>query len=447
MKKTLLLMLLMVSFVLVLSACADSEDASNEDTSSGDTSDDSSNEESENASEEEGDVNLRIAWWGGEDRHERTLEVIEMYEEQNPHVTIETEYSGFDGYFDKLSTQFAAGNAPDIIQYGGNLNDYVLRDVVLPLNQFLGEEIDVSLHDKKMLESATFDDELYGVTLGSNAFGLLLNKTKFEEAGVEMPSKDWTWNDFNEITAEITESLDGVYGTQYFGEDGFGVYIDQNDKVLHEDGVLQIEKQDVQDWFELWVGISDNGGLVPPEIQAESSQTPEQSSIVRGDVAIEFGASNQLGAYAGATEDEIVLHNPPYNDLGNHGASLRASQYFAGYSETEHPEEVAKFLNFFVNNKEAAAVLGNDRGAPVNSEIRKTLIENANELDEAIFAYVDFVSSTNDSPFVPNLPGYNETQAVFKSIGEEIFFEQTSIEDGVDYYWEELNSILDDNRE
>ena len=41
------------------------------------------------ASDSKDPVKLRIAWWGGQSRHDYTLKVIEMYESQNPHVTIE----------------------------------------------------------------------------------------------------------------------------------------------------------------------------------------------------------------------------------------------------------------------------------------------------------------------------------------------------------------------
>lgn len=36
--------------------------------------------------------------------------------EKNPHVIIEAEYSGFSGYYQKLVTQLASGNAPDVFQ-------------------------------------------------------------------------------------------------------------------------------------------------------------------------------------------------------------------------------------------------------------------------------------------------------------------------------------------
>lgn len=433
--------IILLVFVLALGACSsgNSEEVNQNNDSQG-------NNDSEVNESNDDVIELRMAWWGGQERHDHTLKVIELYEEQNDHIKIVPEYSGMDGYFDKLTTQFAGGNAPDIIQYGGNLNDFVYRDVVLPLDEYVGNELDMSLHDQNMIDAATFDDQFYGVTLGTNAWGVLLNKSLFDEAGVSLPSRDWTWDEFIEIASQLTESLDGVAGTEYFAEDGFGLYIDQNGKVLHEDGVLGIEKQDLVDWFTLWEDIRETGAVVSPEIQAASSTTPEQSMIIQGDVAMQLVASNQYGAYSNASQDEFILHNFPYNESGSHGTSLRASQFLAGYSETEHPEEVAKFLDFFTNNKEATAILGNDRGAPVNSEVRENLIASANEVDEVIFEFIDFVSSTSNTPFVPNLPGYNETQALFKATSEDIAFGIVSIEEGTDIYWEELLESLEKNK-
>ena len=53
-------------------------------------------------------VTLRFSWWGGEARHEATIAAAELYMEKNPNVKIEFEYSGWDGYKDKLVTQLLA---------------------------------------------------------------------------------------------------------------------------------------------------------------------------------------------------------------------------------------------------------------------------------------------------------------------------------------------------
>src|SRR5690625_1099111 len=134
----------MFLLILVLVACSSNNDESLNDNNK------------EQGGENDDVIELRMAWWGGQERHDLTLEVIELYEEQNDHIKIIPEYSGIDGYFDKLTTQFGGGNAPDIIQYGGNLNDFVYRDVVLPLDDYIDSELDISLHDENMIDAATF---------------------------------------------------------------------------------------------------------------------------------------------------------------------------------------------------------------------------------------------------------------------------------------------------
>lgn len=444
MKKKFVLQVLLVAALMVLSACAGNTNGNTSSSNTPSAAPSASSEPSETPEAQE-PVELRMTWWGGQERHDRTLEVIEMYEAQNPHVTIIPEYSGFDGYFDKLTTQFAAGNAPDIIQYGGNLNDFVARNVVLPLDEFVGKELDISRHDQSMIDAATMDGKFYGVTLGSNAWGVLVNKTVFEEAGVPLPDKDWTWEEFEQAAIQITEATDGkIYGAGDFREDGFGIFLAQRDKQIHNNGVLGFEQQDVQDWFQMWDDFRKSGAAAIAEIQAGASQTPEQSLLVKRAVAMESVASNQYGAYSNATEDELLLYLNPHNsETGKNGISLRPSQFLAGYSETNHPAEVAKFLDFFTNNLEATEVLGNDRGAPVNSEVRENLIAKAGEIDQAIFAFIQEVSKTSNAPYVPNLPGYNETQALFQRASEKISFGQSSVADATAEYWTELQKIME----
>ena len=450
MKKKSWLVILLVAIMLLAAACGGGNNG-NTNASNGSTGNAGSNAATGSGSGSTGNnsggaqeqIELRMPWWGGQARHDRTLQVIELYESRNPHVKILPEYSGFDGYFDKLSTQFAAGNAPDIIQYGGNLNDYVARGVVLPLDDYVGSVIDLSKHSQSMIDAATFDGKFYGVTLGTNAFGVLINKTLFEEAGVPLPSRDWTWEDFAEISLQLSQKLNGIYGTSDFREDGFGIFLAQRGKVVHNNGVLGYEESDIRDWFQMWQDLRDSGAAASAELQASATQTPEQSLIVQRKVAMDLIAGNQYGAYSDATEDELVLWIAPYNSqTGKNGVSLRPSQFLSGYSETKYPEEVAKFLDFFVNDPEAGAILGNDRGAPVNSEVLQSLIDNASEYDQVIFSYIDWVGQSSDAPYVPNLPGYNEAYDLFTKTMEAISFGYTSVEDGAREYYSELQKIL-----
>ena len=68
--------------------------------------------------EETGDgrINLSIAWWGNETRHEYTQELLDAYTEEHPNVTFTASPTSWDGYWEKLATQTAGGSCPDIVQ-------------------------------------------------------------------------------------------------------------------------------------------------------------------------------------------------------------------------------------------------------------------------------------------------------------------------------------------
>lgn len=102
-KRLQILALLMV-FSLLAAACSGGNGGTG--TSTGNSTSTKNNTQAEGGSAD--NVKLRIMWWGSQPRHEATLKALEAYTAKNPHVTFEPEYSGMDGYLDKLSTQAAA---------------------------------------------------------------------------------------------------------------------------------------------------------------------------------------------------------------------------------------------------------------------------------------------------------------------------------------------------
>ena len=114
-----------MSLLLLATACSGA--------SSGSTA--SSGEGSEEAAS--GSIQLRMTWWGSQTRHDLTTKVIKLFEEKHPGITIKPEYSGWDGYFDKLTTQVAGSNAPDIVQMDyAFLTDFARRGALLDLTPY-----------------------------------------------------------------------------------------------------------------------------------------------------------------------------------------------------------------------------------------------------------------------------------------------------------------------
>ena len=78
------------------------------------------------------DLSLRVAWWGGKERAERTQKALDLYAKSNSGVTISTEYLGWGDYWARLTTETSGGNSPDIVQMDIEyLADYASRGVLV----------------------------------------------------------------------------------------------------------------------------------------------------------------------------------------------------------------------------------------------------------------------------------------------------------------------------
>ena len=142
------------------------------------------NESGENGSSDE-NVTLRFSWWGGDERHEATLAVIEAYEKEHPNITIEAEYSSADGYAEKKTTEFASGTAPDIFQIETGLGpEYYNQGVLYNLKD---TDFDFSNFDADFLkQNGSFgSDGQYALPTGMAGTALIVNKTLADEIGID----------------------------------------------------------------------------------------------------------------------------------------------------------------------------------------------------------------------------------------------------------------------
>ena len=158
-------------------------------------------------------IELRIAWWGSQDRHDRTIKTIELYEQMHPNIDIVYEFSGWDDHWTKMSTQAAGNNLPDIMQQDyARIEEWVNNGLLLPLDDYISSGvIDTSNIGDASLVGGEVDGKLYGLNLGNNSETFVLDTDAFEKAGVDLPPLDWTWTDFEQISRELNDKL-GIYG-------------------------------------------------------------------------------------------------------------------------------------------------------------------------------------------------------------------------------------------
>ncbi len=388
---------------------------------------------------------LRIVWWGGDSRHEKTLKVVELFEAANPDIKVVPEYMGGDSYWDKLATQVAGGNAPDVIQFGGNYPDYVKKDVLMPLNGFFGNLIDISGIDQGVIDSATIDGNTYGLCLGTNMMGIVYNKTALESAGAELPAPGASWADLaaycEKIKPLLPEGMFPMADNSGHNTNYVSFYSRQMDKPLYtSEGVTKADAAVIKDFLDMWQGWREKGLVPDAETSAQySEQGVDTSSMVAGKAAMCVLYSNQLVGYQDAMQDELAIM--PLPDMDKNAAWIMPSQYFCVNKQSKVQDAAAKFINFFVNTPEVGLVLGNDRGISANANVRAAIAEQATPVDQMIYDLYA-IAAGHTTPMDPNVPNDQEFTDGFKRICQEVAFgtkdTQTAAQEAFDF----LNEMI-----
>ena len=383
-------------------------------------------------------VELRMGWWGNDDRAARTLAVIELFEAAYPDITVIGEPNGGAGdHFQILDTQLAADNAPDIIQFGGNWLDY--QQYLEPLNDYLGAQL--LIDTPETFDQAAFvpatdaEGNIYAVSLGTNTLVLAYNKTMIEAAGVELPEFNLTWEEFIDYGRELKEALpEGVfpfvdnstntanYMSYFYTQQGTPIW------TLDEGGTSYATIESAQMWLQMWADMRAEG-LIP---DADTTYTytedgPDSSALVAGDAAIGLVWSNQVAAYQAAMTDELGMTTLPQG--GDPAYAIQMSQYLAINNASANKEAAALFVNFFVTSPEAGAILETNRGVPSSPVVRAAIADEATPLDAAVYGLYDTIAEAGlVVPQGPNLPNDQEFVNELELIGQQVGYGESTVE-------------------
>lgn len=394
-----------------------------------------------------GPAEIRVAWWGNDDRAARTMQVIELFEAAYPEISVVGEPNGGTAdHFQIIDTQLAGNNAPDVIQLGGNWPDY--QQYLEPLNDYLGEQLLINtpeLFDQTALIPATAsDDNLYAVSLGTNTLVLVYNKTMIEAAGVDLPEDNLTWEELLDYGRELEANLpEGVapfvdnstnqanYLSYFYQQQGTPLW------TLDEGGTSYATVESATAWLQMWADMRAEG-LIP---DAETTYTytedgPDSSALVAGKAAIGLIWSNQAAAYQAAMTDELGLTTLPVG--GEDAYVIQMSQYLGINNASQNKEAAALFVNFFVTSPEAGAILQTNRGVPSSPVVRQAIAEQATATDAAVYRIYDAIADRM-IPQGPNLPNDQEFVNELELIGQQVAFGQTSAEQAA----EDLQALIE----
>jgi pectin-derived oligosaccharide transport system substrate-binding protein len=401
-------------------------------------------------------IQMRMAWWGSQDRHDRTIKVIELFQKENPNVKITWEFSAFDDYWTKLTTQAAGGNLPCLIQQDyAKIGEWVSRDLLLPLDDYIQNgTIDTKNVEKTYLDGGKLNDKVYAISLGTNSQSLIYDPALFEKAGIPLPSNDWTWKEFDQVTTQLKDKL-SIYGMSVGIEDWqvMKLWLKQHGKTFYNPegtGLGYDDDKMYVEFFTMIKGLMDKGAMPNREFEVSRGAPPvEDDPLVKQQAAIGYMWSNQIVAVSSAANRPLKAGLFPKLDASSTqtGHYLKPSQFFSITAKCDQPEVAAKLINMFTNSIPANEILLAERGVPISSEVRKALEGKIKDAQKEAFALVALVEK-NPSPLDPPDPaGHSEViSKVYTPLMDQVLYGQLAPEEAAKQFREGADAILAKNK-
>ncbi len=433
-RKSLTISMAVFMAVALLSACNGSSDESGE--------------VQKKSAEDGGKVTLNLCWWGNQKRNDVTKKAVDLYMSQNPNVEIKVEFTDWSGYWDKLSTMAAGGNLPDIIQQDYSyLNPYQKSGQLADLTTFIEDgTIDISNISESIISSGTIDGKCYGISLGSNAPCIVYDKGILEEAGVTLPEQ-MTVDDLYSISVQIYEKT----GVKTFFDGGdTGTVMPQmvaRSRGSHLFDELKEGRNDAA--LENFTNVERFGQAefcISPDLLAEKNpNVVETKPIVDGTTWNDFCLSNELIGISGAAGRELgITMYPIMNNAKSQNLYLKPGMFFSIAETSQHKEEAAKFINWFVNSIECNEILLAERGIPVNSEVAEILKSQVDEVSQEVFEYIASVSKIAEPIDDPDPAGKGEVEALGKKLVEDLRYGDITAEEAAKQYAAGAKKILEE---
>lgn len=182
-----------------------------------------------------GKTTLEVWMYSEPSRTKIQNNMIAAYQAKNPHIDIKLTRTDFSTYYSKLATSIASGKLPDVFMMSGayfyqaahqkalmDLSDRV-KKANISLDNYFGTPTG---------EDVTWEGKTYGIPGEIDTVALAYNQDMFDEAGLDVPTPGWTWEQLLSAAQELTKKKNGKqqYGfySRNSSQEAWGSFVRQN---------------------------------------------------------------------------------------------------------------------------------------------------------------------------------------------------------------------------
>ena len=159
------------------------------------------------------EITLRYACWGQAEAGEPEVlqALIAQFEEAHPNIHVEfvpIDQGTWDAGLTNLASQ---GQLPDVF-WVFSVSAAVSNEWALDLTEFYEKDPDAQELYPTMVSSSKIGGKNYSYPAVLFPHMVFMNKTLFDKYNVDLPSTDWTWDDYFDLAEELSHPEEFYFG-------------------------------------------------------------------------------------------------------------------------------------------------------------------------------------------------------------------------------------------
>ncbi|MGZ4169298.1 MAG: ABC transporter substrate-binding protein [Solirubrobacteraceae bacterium] len=148
--------------------------------------------------------------------------LVAQFNRTHSNITVVSQFYGNNDYaLQKVLAAIAGGKPPDISYlYGSWAPNIATNPQLVRLNKFIDGDPSFNWNDFFPGERkvATVGNSIIGIPALVDNLALVYNKTLFKQAGLALPTPNWTWSDFENAAVKLTNPAKKQFGWAYVND-------------------------------------------------------------------------------------------------------------------------------------------------------------------------------------------------------------------------------------
>ena len=364
MKRSLIILLLAIA--LLLAACGGGEEATQapEPTAVEEQQPTEAPPVEEEPEAMEG-VEIRFTFYADGNEADVMQGLLDEFMAENPDINVVLDVVPYATIDEQLPVQVETGEGPDLARitnfgaYSGKLLD--LRDYLEDSAYYEAN------FPAPILEAMGYG----GFPDGLSVTGPYVNKTLFDQAGIELLGEGASWEEWTDVAVQVADATGVEYAISIdrTGHRFAGPAMSMGATLIDSDGNFTVDTQGFRDFAEILNGWHVDG-ITPSEVWLVGDSLNSCIDFFKsGELVVCMSGSWQINGLAndvGDAFDWVVVPNPT-GAGGSTGVAGGAG--LAAFADTEHPEAVGKLMEFLMQADNYEQYVSNVLFLPAHSEV------------------------------------------------------------------------------